>query len=85
MSGSTSVYRAYGPRWRLLYVGCSGNVRQRMAHHRHSSRWYAQMIHHRVRVYPTREKALAVEDRAIRLLRPAYNRTHLKEGQCCTE
>lgn len=73
MSGSTSVYRAYGCGWRLLYVGCSGNVKQRMAAHRSQSRWYDQMVHVRVRVYPTREQALAVEARAIKLLKPEFN------------
>jgi len=60
VSGSTSVYRAYGVGWKLLYVGCSGDVKRRMEHHSSQSKWFSCMIHMKVRVYPTREQALAI-------------------------
>lgn len=73
MSVSTSVYRTYGAGSKLLYIGCSGNVKKRFQQHKYSSFWHPYMIHHKVRVYPTRERALAVEARAIRWLKPKFN------------
>lgn len=54
----------------MLYVGCSRDVKARLGNHRSQSKWYGRMLHHKVRVYPTRAMALAVEERAIRLLHP---------------
>jgi excinuclease UvrABC nuclease subunit len=59
----------------LLYVGCSGDAERRVKQHDYA-KWYRQVIHTRVRVYPSREQALAVEKRAIQLLRPKYNKVH---------
>jgi len=75
VSVSTSVYMCYGIGWDLLYVGCSKQSEARLIQHRYAAApWVGDVVHTKVRVYPSRTKALAVERRAIRLLRPKHNR-----------
>jgi len=67
------VYRCYDAEDRLLYVGQSGNVDQRIKIHRRGPVG-ARMVRHEVAgPYPTREAALTAEARAIASEKPLLN------------
>lgn len=67
------VYRVYDADDRLIYVGATINLEQRMAHHRTQSWWHG--IAYRVSDEPheTIASALASERVAIANERPAFN------------
>lgn len=76
IAGATApatVYRAYDDAGTLLYVGCAVNVEKRMAQHRRTAAWYADMARTETVEYPSRGLALAAEAEAIRAEHPAYN------------
>lgn len=67
------VYRAFDSAGRLLYVGCSLNVQQRMRDHRYWGSWYRLMVRHEVDgPYPYAE-ARAIEWEAIQTEDPIHN------------
>lgn len=77
----TVLYRAYDRLGQLLYIGITDDLRNRFYGHRNASKWYPLTARRKVRKYETRERAEAVEIRAIRLLRPKMNARH-NEGNC---
>lgn len=72
-AGQVAVYRFYDARERLLYVGISNDPRRRWAEHALTKPWYPQVRHQAVTWYGSEKKARAVEARAIRRDRPAFN------------
>jgi predicted GIY-YIG superfamily endonuclease len=76
------VYRCFDAHDRLLYIGCTSNVRKRIAEHRRgeraASRWLAVfMVRHEIAgPYPGRDAARAVEAEAINFNQPLFNLQH---------
>lgn len=56
-----------------MYVGMSASVKSRISHHRGQQPWGYVMDAYKARAYPDEKTALAVEDRAIKILRPIHN------------
>lgn len=73
---SYGVYHCYGGDGQLIYVGCTGNLKARMAGHKCHSRWFPQVA--RVDFVPcgSRSAALARERQAIETGRPQVNKLH---------
>lgn len=68
------VYRCYDAAGRLLYVGCSVNVKQRIKWHRSmSAHWAAQIATVETQTYPDRPTALRHEREAIGEESPLHN------------
>lgn len=71
-----SVYRIYDETGRLIYVGASSHVDERIGCHRSQSWWFALTARIDVEVHLTTRDAFQAEKRAIRSERPAFNATH---------
>lgn len=69
----TDVYRLYDPSKRLLYVGISNQVDDRLKQHADTKPWWGDVERADVRRYPFRYQALAVEHGAIMFERPKHN------------
>ena len=69
----TDVYRAYDSDGRLLYVGMSVNVFQRLKQHRYEAPWYSQVSSVRVEQYKDWRTARHVEGYAIKHEHPQWN------------
>jgi hypothetical protein len=70
----TYVYRTYGADDRLLYVGMTDDVGQRLKGHRYQgSAWLAEMAYHTVESYSDRDSAHIAEIEAIISESPLYN------------
>lgn len=72
-----AVYRLYGPQRRLIYVGYSGNVMGRLAHHL-TTNWnpkYRAFDWESAdwEMFPTIQEAAAEEERLIKTLLPPRN------------
>lgn len=76
MSTSAVVYRVYDKTDRLIYIGSSGRLEDRMKCHRSQSWWYALVHRVEVEPHPTREAAFVAEKEAIRAELPAFNSAH---------
>lgn len=76
------VYRIYDADRRLIYVGCTGNLSQRLAVHRYgySAWWNSQAVKTVAKVFRTKREALDAEQVAIRSERPRWNIS----GKWCT-
>jgi hypothetical protein len=70
---SAQLYRHFDGDGRLLYVGVSLNVVNRLAQHRSGSRWYNDIKRVDVEPFETREQALNAECKAISEEHPVYN------------
>lgn len=67
------VYRVYGWREELLYVGVTDDLCRRFAVHRSSSSWWRSAARVEWEEWPHRRAALEEEQRQIRGLRPIHN------------
>jgi len=67
------VYRCYDAEDRLIYVGQSGNVDQRIKIHRRGPVGVSMVRHDVTGPYPTREAALTAEARVIASEKPLLN------------
>jgi predicted GIY-YIG superfamily endonuclease len=76
--GPTDVYRLYGRRGDLLYIGITNSTYHRFAQHAADKHWWSQVDPARTTVtqYPTRNQALRAEEYAIKAELPAYNKVH---------
>jgi excinuclease UvrABC nuclease subunit len=74
--GRPAVYRCWDADGRLIYIGASRSVPQRLAQHLIESWWHGIIARIEVRLFPTIEAAFAVEKAAIKELRPAFNVKH---------
>lgn len=82
MSGTHYVYRCYSWDGELLYIGCSGNIPQRMAAHRSGSRaWFWRMHHYVLSAPMPKEDAFRAEAEAIAAEQPTYNQIHTGRHQ----
>ena len=70
---TTFVYRAFGTRGQLLYVGISQDQRSRLRTHAKSSIWWRQVWHAEIAEYGRRADAFAAESWAIRHEEPLWN------------
>ena len=73
---TSAVYRIYDHSGDLMYLGLSDKPKQRVSHHRFHKPWGYFMEAYKVREYSTRERAAAVERRAIAILRPRFDRSN---------
>lgn len=69
----TEIYRAYDGKGRLIYLGVTNDYKTRMFAHKATSAWYRHAVVFKRRAYGSRVRALGIEDRAIRLLKPIFN------------
>jgi excinuclease UvrABC nuclease subunit len=69
----TALYRIYDRAGRLLYVGISEDVEQRIVQHARTAGWVDEMASMTVESYPTRPAALAAELDAIHTEWPLWN------------
>lgn len=72
-AAKTILYRCYSEDGRLLYVGVTSNLPQRLATHR-KSWWGWQLVTHTVERFQTQAEAMAAEKVAIVAERPRFNR-----------
>jgi excinuclease UvrABC nuclease subunit len=76
-----AVYVVRSWRGRVLYVGMSGNLRQRWSgptpHHRFGQVWWGRIAWQELPPWWTRREILAYESYLIRRLRPALNYTRV--------
>lgn len=69
------VYRVFDQAGRLIYVGETGNLVQRLEHHYLNTWWAPQIGRTKASVFKNREDALAAERAAIRDEDPRWNIT----------
>lgn len=74
------VYRAFDEDGRLLYIGCTKNLKERAAGHRADLRWFQDATRFHVAGPYPRERALDIEKTAIKAERPLHNYMHLKQS-----
>jgi excinuclease UvrABC nuclease subunit len=67
------VYRCYDSTGRLIYVGCTSNLWQRLSTHRSKSWWAPQVSRVHAKVYRGRNAAGSIERRAIADESPRWN------------
>lgn len=80
--GPCAVYRCYDEIGDLLYVGSSGNLKDRFRQHRHQSWWLPYMNWVSFHWYGTRATAQKMEYKAIRLERPVFNKAGSDDLTC---
>jgi hypothetical protein len=68
-----TVYRLFDADGRLLYVGCTGNLSQRLHHHRLYRPWWSEVSLTMVEHFDTKAEALATEREAIDSEGARYN------------
>lgn len=68
-----TVYRAFSATGRLLYVGYSGRILERLASHRRSSSWWPEAARVDIQRFPTGHEARAAEKVALRTEGPLHN------------
>lgn len=68
-----SVYWVHGRYNRLLYVGLTSDLPNRLRHHQQLSKWWHEAKTIRLEHFPDRAKARVAEYAAINRLRPLYN------------
>lgn len=74
--GPHVLYRLYGDKDRLLYVGISMQVAARISAHKSGQPWFHLVRAITVEHHPDRETVMTAEKKAIRRERPRYNREH---------
>ncbi len=78
-NGATQLYRHYGKYDRLLYVGISLNVMQRLMRHLYGSHWIKEVVRIDIAHYDTRDEAFEAETMAIHNENPAHNIAKVKK------
>jgi excinuclease UvrABC nuclease subunit len=69
----SNLYRHFDKDNRLLYVGVSLSVTQRLAQHRSHAHWFSQITRVEVEQFLTRQEAIVAERAAIKNERPLFN------------
>jgi predicted GIY-YIG superfamily endonuclease len=77
---ATALYRFYDGDRRLLYVGITGQPRERWVAHRRKAVWWDLAAFVSVEIVPTSWQALDIERAAIRRERPLFNKRSRKGG-----
>lgn len=73
MSVPHYVYKHLSKNGDVLYIGCTGNLRSRRAHHQTQSIWFKHVYEIKHTKYKDRESALAAEKRLIQKHSPMFN------------
>jgi hypothetical protein len=73
---SHALYCMYGPERRLLYIGLTTNLEDRLADHRSMKRWWEDVATIEIEHFPTRAGAVEAERRAIIDEVPQWNVTN---------
>jgi predicted GIY-YIG superfamily endonuclease len=71
-----ALYRFFDVEDRLLYIGITAGLPQRLMRHADGKPWWLQVAKITVEVMPGRAEVLAAERAAIRAERPLYNIRH---------
>lgn len=71
-----AVYRLWSKDGRLLYVGCSLYLLQRMKEHSKTKAWGMDIARANFEWFPNQQSALEAERRAIAAERPEWNVHH---------
>jgi len=75
------VYRMYGKGERLLYIGFTNSMKDRLRVHQQSSPWFHEVLCVTSVALPNRNTALLEEAFAIRAEQPLYNIRHTGRPQ----
>lgn len=67
------VYRIYDATDRLIYIGATSNLAQRLAYHRSASWWWGLRVRVVEESHPHMASAVDAESAAIRSLKPPFN------------
>jgi predicted GIY-YIG superfamily endonuclease len=68
-----AIYRCFDKCDRLLYVGTSSNLAQRLRDHQSTKNWFQWIATIKVEHYPTRKEAVMAEHKAIVREHPEWN------------
>ena len=71
-----ALYRQYDAKGKLLYVGVSQNLYNRIYQHENASKWFHEVASISVLWMDSKEEALAAEIKAITTENPAHNKEH---------
>lgn len=69
------VYHVFDTSNRIMYVGCTSNIKTRFQMHKAKSPWFSEMARLRCRWFAAKSQALSFEERQIGRLRPPFNKT----------
>lgn len=75
------VYRLYDADYRLLYVGQSVNLAQRLATHGREKQWWSDVDTISVEHFPSKDAAARAERRALCSEAPRYNVQNVPGGR----
>ncbi|WVX88603.1 G-I-Y Y-I-G endonuclease [Gordonia phage CheeseTouch] len=67
------VYRVFDAEQRLIYVGCTKNLFERLRAHQYNSWWAFQAAHVKAEVFPDKWVGRKAEREAIQVGRPRWN------------
>ena len=70
------LYRHFGAKDELLYVGISISAMARLAQHKEASPWFEEIAKVTIEHFATREEAITAEREAIAKEQPKYNVRH---------
>jgi excinuclease UvrABC nuclease subunit len=73
MTDQTHLYRHFDAGGRLLYVGISLSALKRLSQHRKAAHWFASIANVTIETFPSRQKAVAAENLAIKTENPKWN------------
>ena len=76
MNAAPLVYRVFDADDRLIYIGATKNLKDRMGNHRSLKWWHSLVARVETERHVDMESAFAAEAAAIAAERPAFNRTH---------
>lgn len=71
---AAALYRFYDSGRRLLYVGITGQPRERWTRHRRNASWWTAVAYVAVEIFPAEWEALDAERAAIRSESPRFNK-----------
>ncbi|MFH8531579.1 GIY-YIG nuclease family protein [Streptomyces tendae] len=77
----TVLYRFYGANKQLLYIGVTGQPRERWPAHRRKAAWWSLAAYVAVEIHPTEWQALNAERAAIKTENPQFNKRSRKGGK----
>jgi len=77
----TALYRFFDADKRLLYIGVTGQPRERWPAHRRKAKWWPLAAYVAVEIHPTEWQALNAERAAIQTENPQFNKRSQKGGK----
>lgn len=73
VEGEAFVYRLYGEGRRLLWIGCTNDLRRRLRQHRTRKAWWPEVVSCEAKWFDNYREAGDAERGALWRERPAYN------------